>query len=570
MSSFKLPISFIEQKIKLNENIITDLELIKTIDTSPENTVQPIYNYAFNPETIFGKQILQEIPNYYTTDTHFLKDTQQLLKTYNPNSISTSTPNFDNISNMWNEIKLDTGFIEKYQYIDIPYWKYLNNSEHFLQIMSIYNLSSPLLSLFIPVILLIIPFFIIKLKGLNITCSEYIETLKVIAANHAIGNLFTNFHKVENQQKVYLLISTGFYLFSIYQNIMTCFKFHTNMIKIHSYLDTIKNYIEYTTTSMKNLLSFTSNLTTYSAFNQTVQTNIDQLNEFHLQLQIITPYNLSPYTVGGLGHVLKCFYQLYDNQIYNTCFTYSFGFNGFIENIEGFIHNIKEKFINLATFTKKQKKNKFKNSYYPVLMNNNPIKNSCKLNNMIITGPNASGKTTTLKSLLINVIITQQFGYGFYDKATLNPYDFIHCYLNIPDTSGRDSLFQAECRRCKEILDTIKENKSASHFCVFDELYSGTNPEEAVMSSYAFMDFLIKKPNISSILTTHFIEVCNKLDKNKHITNFHMSTDKIKDDFKYNYLLKKGISFVKGGIKVLKDMNYPDEIIHSYSFSETI
>jgi hypothetical protein len=55
--------------------------------------------------------------------------------------------------------------------------------------------------------------------------------------------------------------------------------------------------------------------------------------------------------------------------------------------------------------------------------------------NIIITGPNASGKTTYIKSTAINIILSQQFGCGFYKKCTLNPFTHIHSYLNIPDTS---------------------------------------------------------------------------------------------------------------------------------------
>ena len=89
---------------------------------------------------------------------------------------------------------------------------------------------------------------------------------------------------------------------------------------------------------------------------------------------------------------------------------------------------------------------------------------------MIITGPNASGKTTTLKSALINIILSQQIGYGCFESLKMCPYDTIHCYLNIPDTSGRDSLFQAEARRCKEIIDIIHLEKDKTHYCIFDEL----------------------------------------------------------------------------------------------------
>lgn len=628
---FQLPISYNSSKVKLNDTIITDLELIKTIDEGkvddqvdsqvdsqkcdPEcssacskhlesklnlNTEQKcdgsMFNYAFNPQSVFGKKVLEQFPQYYTTDKEFLKDSQILLKTY---KTSLEKPDFSNILSIWNELKLDKSFIDKYQYIDIDYFKYLNNSDHFLQIMSMYNLSSPIFSILVPVFLLIIPFFIIQIRGLQITLPEYIEVLKQIAANHAIGKLFTNFNQVDNQQKIYLLISAGFYLFSIYQNVLTCLKFHNNMFKMHTYLDTFKNYIEYTVTSMKNLLSYTNCLNTYSNFNNVIQSNINILNEFHIQLNMIMPYKLSPYTIGGLGHVLKCFYQLYDHLEYNNAIMYSFGYNGYIDNLEGIIGNINLKYINFANFDKstelndkkskkekKSKKDKDKkrdktdkenkenkeqivNSYYPVLIHNTPVKNTCDLKNMIITGPNASGKTTTLKSILINVIITQQFGCGFYDDAHFEIFDFIHCYLNIPDTSGRDSLFQAECRRCKEILDTIKENDSSkTHLCVFDELYSGTNPDEAVMSSLAFMRFLIKHKNIKCILTTHFIKVCYELEEHKSITNFHMHTKEIEDkdkkqiDFKYTYKLEKGISSVKGGIKVLRDMNYPDEILN--------
>ena len=99
--------------------------------------------------------------------------------------------------------------------------------------------------------------------------------------------------------------------------------------------------------------------------------------------------------------------------------------------IEGVVDNIREKKISFAEFTNKKKKNSFKNNYYAVLKDSNPVKNNIKLEkNMIITGPNASGKTTVLKSVLINVILTQQFGCGFYDSAKLKPYKYIHCYLN--------------------------------------------------------------------------------------------------------------------------------------------
>jgi DNA mismatch repair ATPase MutS len=263
-----------------------------------------------------------------------------------------------------------------------------------------------------------------------------------------------------------------------------------------------------------------------------------------------------------IGYVFKCFYELHTDKIYDDTIMFSLGFNGYVDCLKGLQNNILERKINYATFIDESKKTVFENSYYASLKNLNPVKNTVKLKkNIIITGPNASGKTTILKSTMINILMTQQFGCGFYDSAKIKPFKHLHCYLNIPDTSGRDSLFQAEARRCKEILDTIDANKKDEHFCAFDELYSGTNPEEAEQSATAFMKYITKSKNVSCILTTHFMKVCKKLEKSKNITNYKMMTEREGDKLMYKYLLAEGISDIKGGIMVLKQMNYPKEII---------
>ena len=561
---FKLPIFYNEERMELNKNITTDLELVKTVDPSGCN---PLYHYAFQPKTEFAVKVIEQIPNYYTTDTKFLKDTQKLLSTF-ANGTFGKKSGKSSILEIWDEIKNDTGFKERYHYIDWPMWEYLNKSDYFLQIMSVYNLAAPVISLLVPFIILIIPFFVIKAKGLSVTVNEYVEILKSIASNHAFGKLFTKFHTVKMDEKIYILLSAAFYVFSIYQNILTCWRFNDNMIKIHSHLNEIKKYIEETEQSMYKFLLNSSSLSTYDKFNAVLKEKLETLVQFKKELEIISPYKLSYSKVGELGHVLKSFYELYSEPKYNDAFLYSFGFNGYIECIQGLSENITARHINMSKFNTKKKSTIVKKAYYPALINNKPIKNSFKFKkNIIITGPNASGKTTTLKTALINVIISQQFGCGFYESADINPYKHIHCYLNIPDTSGRDSLFQAEARRCKEILDVIQNNdKKETHFCVFDELYSGTNPEEAILSAHAFMKYLIKYKTVNCILTTHFIDLCKKLDKDESIENFHMKTvycnnKTAGEDFNYTYLLEKGISNVRGGVKVLHDMNYPKEII---------
>ena len=328
---------------------------------------------------------------------------------------------------------------------------------------------SPVISFFIPIIILIIPFFVIRLKGLTLTVEEYIDVLKLVASNHAIGKLFTKFNDVSINEKIYFVASAMFYVFSIYQNVLVCIRFNSNMIKIHKHLKDVQLYLDFTIASMDNYLVHSSHLITQKEFNTVIHDKKQTLLEFKNKLSIVSEYKFTNFTkVFEIGHVLKTFYELYDNKVYNDAFMYSFGFNGYIDLLEGLIVNIEDKKVNFCEFISENKKTIFKNNYYACLKDANPVKNTVKLSkNLIITGPNASGKTTILKSTLINIIFSQQFGCGFYDSAKINPFHYIHCYLNIPDTSGRDSLFQAEARRCKEILDIVDKNKYERHFCVF-------------------------------------------------------------------------------------------------------
>ena len=127
---FKTPIYYNNDKCELKKNIITDLELINTVD----ETSEPIYSYCFNNDNDVSKKITEQITKYYTTDVQFLKDSQKLIKSYIPPEIRYTkiSPKYKNIIDIWNELKIDTGFKEKYYYIDWDLIEFLNKSEIFL------------------------------------------------------------------------------------------------------------------------------------------------------------------------------------------------------------------------------------------------------------------------------------------------------------------------------------------------------------------------------------------------------------------------------------------------------
>ena len=551
---FELPIEFLENKTKVLDNLKNDLELEKTIDKN----IKPIYHYVFNPKTELGETSINAWSKYYTTDKNFLKESQKIYKEAGTMPLDIQTIN--QMLKSWREIRYQNNFLEKYQFIDWERIRFLNKSTLFLSILSFYNISAPVLQLAAPIFVLLVPFFVLKVMRLPITWKTYYKILIENIRHHALGKLFFSFSSASLGQKLYMIFAAGMFVWNIYQNALSCYRFYQNSFYITNQFETINNYLDYTIEKMKYFLRITRKYKTYSKFNHKLNAYIERLQLFHNTIRDLPNNSQQIGKVAYIGKLMKNFYVIYDDQEIEHIVEFSFGFHGYIDSIIGLNNNIKQKKMNNCQFRDKLTFN-LKNMYHPTIKK--PIKNSINMNkNIIITGPNAAGKTTTIKATIINLLLTQQLGLGFFDKCNTSTFDYIHCYLNIPDSCSRDSLFQAEARRCKDILDCIIKYPKKKHFCIFDELYSGTNPYEAISSAYSYLNYISNNTNVRFLLTTHFIRLCNLFEKKAKIINKSMktNTDENKNPV-YTYKITKGISTVKGGVSVLKNLKYPENII---------
>ena len=406
--------------------------------------------------------------------------------------------NTDNVVDVWEDIESydalnDNGaaFISQYQYLEWDKLYFLNKNKHFLLWMSIYNMSSPIISIILPFILLFVPYIILCAHKMDISLSNYIDILKQTFSKHQLGQIFMLDSSASLEKKGYVALSTGFYFLQIYQNIRACIQFWNNISRIQNKIYTVKNHVDYCMKTMKQYNNCCEDLTTYKTFYNNTTQHYHNLDKLQKEIATISNKKFTLKDIKTIGNIMKCFYLLYRDDSYKKSLHYSLDFCGYIHNLENLKSHVETKFLGKATFSKTH--TSFKKAFYPVVTD--PVKNNYNLKkHILITGPNAAGKTTILKTTIFNILLSQQIGYGCYKSATIMPYDKIHSYINIPDTSGRDSLFQAEARRCKDILTSIKENGSNSkHFCVFDELYSGTNPYESIGSATAFFTIFSKK-----------------------------------------------------------------------------
>lgn len=557
--NFKTPIEYLPQNdlYKVDPIVATDLEI--EFNDSSSNLTNTMYDHLMNPIDVFHKKSIMK-NDIYTTNTDFLCDTQNVIKNMSQfNETDCSNVNSHEFLEIWKETKQNPWFLDKYCYIDWKIFRHFNNSSFFLQTLSFLNMTSPLLALIVPFFFLIFPFLILKFQGIPISFDTYIRVLKEIARNHFIGKIL-NISSMKFENVLYILFTIGLYFVQLYQNINICMKFYNNISKVNEYLSNMKNYLKTTIHKMDNFIEYNQNLKYYNEFNSITNDHCEILKQLKYELDSIEPFYPSLLKTTEIGYLLKMFYVIHSNPQYDFSLKYSVGFNGYINVLKGIHKNIENNYVNFASFSKK--KTFFKEQYYPPLHKEEKvIKNNCIVGKNIITGPNASGKTTLLKTTALNIIFTQQYGVGFYSSCVLNPYTHIHSYLNIPDTSGRDSLFQAESRRCKEIINIIENNTNHRHFTIFDELFSGTNPVEASKSAYAFLLYLSKFDNVDFILTTHYTSICKKLQNISNIRNYKMDVLLENNKLTYTYKIKKGISKIQGALIVLEEMKFPNEII---------
>jgi hypothetical protein len=338
------------------------------------------------------------------------------------------------------------------------------------------------------------------------------------------------------------------------------------MMLVNNHLVGMRQFVNRSIRQMNLLRDIIRVLPTYHGFGVDVALHSATLMRLDSELSKIYPFQSSLRKFGESGYMLRTYYRLFSDPDYEAALRYAAGFEGYVENLRGICSNIREGKMTLASFTVDVSGCTLAEQCYPPLLadTDQVTRNTVDLNkNIILSGPNRSGKTTVLKTTVLNLIFSQQVGSGFYTSARICPYSHIHSYLNIPDTSGRDSLFQAESRRCKEILDTIKKAPTGSrHFCIFDELYSGTNPDEASKAGHAFLKYLNEYKHVDFMLTTHYVKICKKFVKSDRIENYKMYVRALgQDGYDYTYRMVRGISKIKGAAQVMKDMDYPDEII---------
>lgn len=201
---------------------------------------------------------------------------------------------------------------------------------------------------------------------------------------------------------------------------------------------------------------------------------------------------------------------------------------------------------------------KIVNGHYPLIKNSIPLNFEIgkSYRSLIITGPNAGGKTVVLKTIgLMTLAVQSGLPIAFDIGTEFSVFEKI--FVDIGDNQSIENALSTFSSHVKNIADILRESKKST-LLLFDEIGSGTEPSEGAALAIALLEEFYKK-GCMTIATTHYGEIKNFSSLHPDFENAAMEFDS--DTLSPLYKMHIGISGNSNALYISKKMGIPDSII---------
>ena len=195
-----------------------------------------------------------------------------------------------------------------------------------------------------------------------------------------------------------------------------------------------------------------------------------------------------------------------------------------------------------------------KSLYHPLIAN--PVVNDVSFEkNMVISGDNASGKSTYLKMVAINCILAQGLGFAYGESFEL-PYGHVMTSMDVSDDiEVGDSYFITESKTILRMIENLK--KPGFHYFFIDELFKGTNTIERIGAGLGIVRWLSGR-NCLYMISSHDIELV--VASGAVNDNYHFDSRYVDGKIVFDYHIKQGAAVTKNAVNTLKSLHFPSEI----------
>ncbi len=176
--------------------------------------------------------------------------------------------------------------------------------------------------------------------------------------------------------------------------------------------------------------------------------------------------------------------------------------------------------------------------------------------NAIITGSNASGKSTFMKSVAVNIILAQTIHTCTAEEICLSDMGVMTSMAVRDDVAEGESYYIKEIRYLKRMIDR-SSGERRFFFCV-DEILRGTNTKERIAASLSILKYMSEK-NCVMMVATHDTELAKLLDG--EYENYHFGERFQDRDVQFDFKLRSGITETSNAILLLDVVGFPKEIV---------
>ncbi|MDD2958927.1 MAG: hypothetical protein PHR92_10460 [Lachnospiraceae bacterium] len=196
--------------------------------------------------------------------------------------------------------------------------------------------------------------------------------------------------------------------------------------------------------------------------------------------------------------------------------------------------------------------------YHPLIQD--PVTNSISTKRgVLLTGSNASGKSTFLKTVAINALLAQSV-HTCMASSWKSSYFRVFSSMALQDNLvEQESYYIVEIKSLKRVLDRLdgKEN-AAPVLCFVDEVLRGTNTVERIAASSQILKYMTGS-RVICFAATHDIELTHILESS--YDNYHFQEEIEENDIHFDYILHSGRAVSRNAIKLLQIMGYEPEVI---------
>lgn len=198
----------------------------------------------------------------------------------------------------------------------------------------------------------------------------------------------------------------------------------------------------------------------------------------------------------------------------------------------------------------------FKSLIHPLLDEEIAVPNDLKLDDhLLLTGSNASGKSTFMKAVALNIIMAQSINTVTATIFHYQPGYVVTSMANADDVLSGDSYFMAELKSIQRLFNI---HSQAKIYTFIDEIFKCTNTTERIAASESVLHYLNALNNYQVVAATHDIELSNLLEKDYQ--NYHFNESIQNNEIYFDYKIKSGIANTRNAIELLRITNFPNSI----------